>query len=211
MDTSNQEIVLLERVRVSYLYAFHPFIGKDDAGKDSKTYCVHALFDRGDANHVKVSAAIQKVVQAWGVNAQAVLTQMKAQDKLCLHEGNISKMGKEEYKDKLYVSANGSRKPTVVVSRGGVNVEIGPDDPYAPYSGCWANVQFAIYPQNPPGKPNKWGNRVNAQFMGIQFLEHGEAFGGGGAIAKPEEFPVQETAGADAPPPSAAGAANGLI
>lgn len=210
MEQMNQEIVTLENVRVSYLYAFQPFVGKSAEGKDTRTYCVHALFEKGDANHQKVSAAIQKVCQAWGTNYSNVLTAMKAQDKLCLHEGNISKMGKDEYKDKMYVTANGSRKPTIVVTRGGVNTEIGPDDPYAPYSGCWANVRVAIWPQNPPGKPNKWGNRVNAQFMGVQFLRHDEAFGGGGVVASPDEFPVQETAGADAPAPTA-GAANGLI
>lgn len=208
MDQTNQEIVLLEDVLFSYLYVYQPFIGKNAEGKETRTYCGHAIFDEGSANHQKMSAAIQKVVQAWGPNAQAVLAQMKAQDKLCIHEGNISKMGKPEYAGKRFVTANASRPVPVYVTRNGVNVQIGPDDPCAVYSGCRGNMRVAVYAQNPPGKPNKWGNRINAQLMGVQFLQHGTPFGGGGLIATPEEFPVQEMEGADAPAP---GAASGLI
>lgn len=213
-ENQTQEIVVLQNVRVSYLYAFRPYVGKNDSGQETKTYCCHALMAPDHPGIAMIKAAQRKVAAAaWGAQAEAVLQQLAAQDKLCLHNGDVSKMGNPDYAGKFYVSANGKTRPNIVVTRGGVNVAIEADDPYAPYSGCWSNVIVAVYAQGPNNKPSKYGKRLNAQFMGIQFVRHDEQFGGGGRVAKPDEFPVVAGVEADgaAPVAASAGAAGGLI
>lgn len=205
--------VLLQDVLLSYAYLASPFVGKDDNGNPTYTYTTHALFKPGSVQHQQVKDAIAKVcVIGWGPQADVVKQQLAATDKLCIHDGNITKGGEGPYKDMLYVACNSKSKPRILVTRNGVNVEIGPGDPLFPYSGCFANVAFDAYPQSPAGgKPNKGGKRVNAGLTGVQFVRHGEPLAGGGRVAKLEEFPTVETAGADAPAPSASLGAGSLI
>jgi len=215
-EQKTQEVIRLPDCRLSYLYAYRPYVGTNTEGKQASSYCVHALLDpntpRGAANIRTAKDAINKVaVAAWGAQAGSVLQQLMQTDKLCLHNGDVTKMGEEAYAGKLYISANHKVKPRVVVTRGGVITEINSDDPCAPYSGCWGEVVVAIYAQGPNSKPSKWGKRVNAQFMGVQFLRHDEAFGGG-RIATPEEFGVAPTDADGAVPMTApAGAGSGLL
>ena len=209
---STQEIVLLENVRLSYVYAFDPYVGRNDAGKETRSYGAHGIMTLDHPSLAKVKAAQRKVAQAaWPSNWEAVLTQLAAQDRLCLHDGNVSKMGQEAYKDRYYVSANGKTKPNIVTTRNGVNITIEKNDPNAPYSGAWGNLIAAIYAQSPDGKPSQYGKRINAQLTGIQLVKHDEAFGGGGKVAKPDEFPVVAGADADGAAPAAASASSGLI
>lgn len=213
-NEETQIVLLLEHVRFSYFYGFEPFIGKNSEGKETRTYSAHAIFDRTHPAFELVRAAQRKVAAAaWGAQAEAVLAQLAAQDKLCMHDGNISKMGQDAYKDKIFVSANNSKPPNIIATRGGQNVVIQRNDPYAPYSGCWGNLMVAVYAQSPNSKPNKWGKRINAQFMGAQFLEHDEKLGGGGRIARPDEFPTVAPADADGAVPAAlqSTAASGLV
>jgi hypothetical protein len=202
--------VLLPEVRLSYAYLAQPYVGRGDNGNAKASFTAHGLFKAGSAAHNAIREAIRKCAAAgWGAQADSVLQQLQGQDKLCLHDGNVTKGGADPYKDMLFVSSSNSRKPRCLVTRNGVNVEIGPDDPMFPYSGCWANVMVDIWPQGADGKPSQFGKRINATLTGVQFLRHDEAFSGGGRVAKAEEFPQMETAGADAPAPSAA--AGGLI
>jgi hypothetical protein len=144
----------------------------------------------------------------WGAQAEAVIVQLKGQDKLCIHDGNITKGGADPYKDMLFISASNERRPEILVTRNGVNVKIDASDPMYPYSGCRANLIVDLWPQSPDGKPSKWGKRINATLAGVQFLQHGVPLGGGGRVAKLEEFPTVETSGADAAAPLAASGAS---
>jgi hypothetical protein len=209
-QNESQIVVVLENVRLSYVYAFDPYVGKNDQGQETRTYSAHAIMDPTHAGVQKVKDAQRAIAAAgWGPQADAVLQQLLAQDKLCLHAGDISKMGQEAYKGKVFVSANGKARPRIVVTRGGTNVDIEKNDPYAPYSGCWANMIIAVYGQGTNAKPNKFGKRINAQLMGLQFLRHDTAFGGGGKIATPDEFPI--VAGTDADGAAPVSQASGLV
>lgn len=212
MTTNRNVTVLLPEVRLSYAYLASPYVGKPEPGKTPKSsYTAHGLFKPESPAHKALRDAIMKVAAlGWGAQAEATIVQLKGQDKLCIHDGNITKGGAEPYKDMLFVSASNERKPRILVTRNGQNIEIGNDDPMFPYSGCWANLLVDVWPQSPDGKPSQWGKRINATLTGVQFLRHDEAFSGGGRIANPEEFPTVETAGADAPAPGAA-AGGGLI
>ncbi len=213
MNANRNVPVLLTDVLLSYAYLAQPYIGKPEPGKTPKaTYTTHSLFKAGTANHNAMREGIAKVAAlGWGAQAEAVKQQLAGQDRLCLHDGNITKGGADPYKDMLFVSASNERRPKILVTRNGVNVEIGPEDPLFPYSGCYANVMVDLWPQGADGKPNQYGKRINATLTGVQFLRHGTPLAGGGRVASPEEFPMVETAGADAAPPAAAAGGASLI
>lgn len=212
--TVNRNVsVLLTDVLLSYAYLAQPYVGKPEPGKTPKaTYTTHGIYKPGSANHITMSEALRKVAaMGWNAQGEATLIQLKGQDRLCQHDGNISKGGAEPYKDMLFISASNERRPRILVTRNGVNVEIGVDDPMFPYSGCRANIMVDLWAQGADGKPSQWGKRINGTLTGVQFLSHGEPLSGGGRIATPDEFPNVETSGADAPAPSAAPAGNSLI
>lgn len=190
MDKSTQVELMLTNVRLSYADCYTPYVSTNDEGKQTATYGVHCLMDPTDANVAKVKEAQRKVAQAaWGDNWQAILNSIAAKDDACLHKGEVSRPTEEAYQGKFYVSARSKARPTCVATQGGVNVIVHQGEPLAPYSGCFANVKIAIYAQGANGKPSKWGKRINAQLMGVQFVRHGDAFGGG-KVARPEEFGI---------------------
>lgn len=200
---SNKTVLLLEtRLRVCFMA--QPYVSKNDQGQDKVSYSLVALFEPNSQAHDTLRVGIREVAQAaWGAQYETVLQQLAAQDRLCLHDG-ATKATDPTYQGKLFISANSRTQPAALVTRNGQNVKIGPEDPMYPYSGCWANVQVNLWAQGPDGKPNKYGKRVNAEIVAVQFLRHDEAFGRGPTIVNPEEFPTMETNGADSAPPAAA-------
>lgn len=190
-ETIQSNKVLLEDVRASYLYVFQPFKGKNDKGGDTSSYTGHFLFTPGSENHKKVQAAIRTAAQQkWPTKWEEMLKAFGAQDRLCLHRGDVSKPGEDAYKGLLYVSANGKKRPTII---DGDRSPLAESDG-RPYSGCFVNAVIDVWAQD-----SSWGKRINAQLAGVQFVRHGEAFGGG-RTADPEEFPVNAAdADSDAP------------
>lgn len=210
-DQKPSNIITLENVRLSYFYGFQPYEGTDKAGKPTKTYCAHAMMDLNHPGIAKVRAAQRAAAQAeYGPMFEQQLAALAQTDKLCLHNGDVTKIGNPDYVGKLYVSANNKTKPRICVTRGGQNLDIGQDDPYAPYSGCWANVIVDIWAQGIRGKSAQWGKRVNATLLGVQFVKHDTAFGGGGRVAKLDEFGLAPTDADAALPAAAAPGAAGL-
>ena len=197
------ENVLLLDVRLRNANLATPFVGKNDKGETTTNYSVRALFAPGTPAHVALSAAIQKVAAAkWGAQSGAFIQEMNAANTLCLHDG-ATKASDPAFNGMKFVSASSKRQPTALISRQGANVKMTVDDPCYPYAGCWANVQLNIWPQEAKGQ---WPRRINAEVTAVQFLRHDEAFVGGAAAAvKLDEFPVVETAGADAAAPAAGG------
>lgn len=203
-DISNAELTVhLTNVRLSYFYGFEPYVNTDPkTGKTSSSFCSHFILgpDHPDVEKIKV-AQRAAALGMWKDQAQAMLEALAGQDRLCLHKGNISKPGADGYKDMLYVSASSKKRFTIVDGdRTPLTAESG-----RPYSGCYANAIVQIWAQN-----NQYGKRINAQVAGVQFLRHGESFGGG-RVAAPEEFSSVSAAGADSAAPATAGAAAGLF
>ena len=155
--------IILKRVRTSYLYCFEPQENTGDDGKTTKKYKVTAILDP-----VEHKDAIEKV--------KAILEQRQKEkwkariprDKLCLRDGDVTE--KEEYKGKWILAASEREdNPPACLDRDGKTRLKKSDDKL--YSGCIANVMIRLWDQD-----NKFGKRVNANFLGIQFVEHGEKF-----------------------------------
>lgn len=202
-ETSNSaQTVRLIDVRLSYFYGFEPYTNTDKDGKVSKSFCGHFLMPPDHPGIALIKAAQRRAALGmWPDKAEEMLVALAGQDRLCLHNGNISKPGQDGYKDMFYVSGSSKKRFTIVDGdRTPLTAESG-----RPYSGCYANAIVEVWAQN-----NSWGKRINAQISGVQFYKHGESFGGG-RVAAPEEFGNVSAAGADGAAPAAATGAAGLF
>jgi hypothetical protein len=205
MSDRPDHTILLNRVRANYLFAYEPFKGKNDAGQDTATYCAHGIMPLTHPDIPKLVALMKRVaIDAKGNEADGLklYEQLKAQDRLCIHFGNVNKPDRPEYKDMLYVSANGKKRPRIL----GRHREALQASDGKPYSGAWVNLHIDVWYQD--GRKGG-GQRINAQFMGVQHWEDDERFGGGGRISEPEEFPQADDA--DQAAPAVAGANNDLL
>lgn len=181
--------------RLNYAYLAQPFPSKSDDGKVRLVYKTQVLIKPDSPDVALIKAATRRVaLAAWEGEAELTLQRLAAQDKLALHSGDLQEGA--EYKGHLFISANGKKQPTVVATLGNppANVRLEPGHAFYPYSGCKAAVMIALYAQSPKRKPVSYGPRINCQLMGVQFLAHDTPFGGGGGrIARVEEFGINPT------------------
>jgi hypothetical protein len=192
---------LITNCRFSYLYVFKPYEGEDG----SKSYCSHLIIPTNHPQLGALQAMIRKVaVDTWKDKAEEVLQQLKAQDRLAVHRGDVSKPGQDAYKGQLYISSSSKVRPRIVATVDGINQEIDEEHAMAPYSGCRGNAIIGIWAQN-----NKFGKRINAQLMGVQFVAHDQRLSGAGRVASVDEFGIVAT-DADSAAPSSGGN-DGLI
>lgn len=227
--------VILPDVLLSFAYLARARVNKNAEGKVTEKFELDAVFAPIHAALKIMKDAMNEIAKnAWGeapmkigvadqatgvTNVvempayRAMLQQFQTDKRLPLKDGNRRKKIEAPYEGNLYVHASNARRPRIVVTRQGVNVEIGHDDPMFPYSGCRANVIVDLWCQGCPAKPAPpdFGSRINASLIGVQFLAHGEKFGGGGRIASLDEFGICP-ADADSPAPvAAASGATSLI
>lgn len=200
--SKDEDCILVSNARLSYFYGFKPYEGDDG----NKSYCAHLIIPESHPQMGAIQKLIRKVAEnKFKGQADVVLKQLAAQDRLCIHRGDVSKPGQDAYKGKLYISASSKIKPRILATVGGINQEIDEDHDSAPYSGAWANVKINIWAQN-----NKWGKRINAGLMGVQFVRHDDRLSGAGRVASIEEFGLAAS-DADADIGSAGGDTGGLV
>lgn len=208
-----QKVLTLTGI-LQFAYLASPFQSKQDDGKVRLVYKTSVLFDRNDPQTELIRAATREVAKAaWGDKPtlatgpdgnqvqvpewQAILMRFAATaaDKLAIRDGNFAK--DEAYKGKFYITANAKKQPTVVATLGNppANVKLEPGHIFYPGSTDKCAVMVAIYAQNPKGgKQTTWGERINVQLMGVQFLEKGEGLSGGGRVAQVQEFGINPVA-----------------
>jgi Protein of unknown function (DUF2815) len=145
------------------------------------------LIDPADAQVKTINAAIDLVAkEKWGAKADAMLKQMRAADKVCLHNGDL-KANYDGFPGNLFISARNPMRPTVV----GPAKEPLVEADGRPYAGCYVHVVLELWAQD-----NNYGKRINATLMGVQFFHDGDSFTGGG-VASEDDFD-DVTAGATA-------------
>lgn len=130
---------------------------------------------------VKLRAVIERVAnEKWGAKGPAILKALEAQDKTCLHDGNLKSY--TGYEGNLYVSA--ARRPEEgkprVVDRNANDVT---QDMGVIYSGCRVIALLEIWAQD----STDFGKRVNATIRGVQFFGDDVRFSGSGS-ASDDEF-----------------------
>ena len=126
----------------------------------------------------KLNAAFERLAkEKWGEKGPAIVKQLRAQDRLALHDG-ATKAGYAGYDGNMFINTRSKMRPTVVDRN---KVPLSEEDGKV-YAGCYVNVSLELWAQD-----NNYGKRVNATLMGVQFFRDGDAFAGGG-VAGDDDF-----------------------
>ena len=164
--------IILKRVRFSYLHVFEPSAFK--AG-DKKSYSGTFILDKKE--HAEAIKELQGIITA---KQKEAFDKRIPADKLCLRDGDLT--GKDEYEGKyILVAREREDSPPALLDRDGRTEVKKSDDKI--YSGAIGNVMFRLWTQD-----NDYGKRVNANLLGLQFVEHGEKFSGVERPKKDEMF-----------------------
>lgn len=166
--------IRLNNVRLAFPVLFE---AKTVNGEGKPAFSASFLLDPADPQVQAINNAIEQVAkEKWGARADAILKQLRSQDKTALHDGDI-KSNYEGFAGRLYVSARSTARPLVIdkdktplTERDG-----------RPYAGCYVNASIDLWAQD-----NNYGKRINASLRGVQFLRDGDAFAGGGAATEDE-------------------------
>jgi hypothetical protein len=176
--------VKLNNVRLSFPNLFHAKAGEQ--GGEAK-FSAAFLLDPKDPQVAKIEEAIAAVAkQKWGVKADAIVKQLKATDKLALHDGD-TKAQYAGYEGMVFVNATNATRPLLLDRDKTILAE----EDGKPYGGCYVNTTIELWAQD-----NKFGKRINAGLGGVQFAKDGDRFGGG-TSADESDFDELED-GADA-------------
>jgi len=174
----------LNNVRLAFPVLFE---AKTVNGEGKPAFSATFLLDPAEAQVQTINQAIEQVAKdKWGTKAEAVLKQMRAQDKTALHDGDL-KANYEGFAGNLYISARSATRPLVIAADKTPLAEADGK----PYAGCYVNASVELWAQD-----NNYGKRVNASLRGVQYLRDGDAFAGGGAASEDEFDDL--TAGASA-------------
>lgn len=156
-------------------------------GEGKPAFSAALLIERSDKQNAAINAAIDAVAkEKWGAKAEQQLKLMRATEKTCLHNGDM-KASYAGFEGMNYVSARNAARPTVLDSD---KTPLTESDGRI-YAGCYVNVVLDMWAQD-----NKFGKRVNATLMGVQFFREGDAFSGGGSASDDDFDDV--TSGAEA-------------
>jgi hypothetical protein len=166
--------VKLTNVRLAFPVLFE---ARTVNGEGKPAFSASFLLDPADPQVKALNQAIEQVAKdKWGAKADAILKQMRAQDKVALHDGDL-KANYDGFPGNLYVSARSATRPLVIdKDKSPLTEQDG-----KPYAGCFVNASIELWPQD-----NNYGKRVNASLRGVQFFRDGDSFAGGGAASEDE-------------------------
>lgn len=136
-----------------------------------------------------LDACLQVAEAKWPGKGKTMFEQMKAQDRLALHNGN-NKPDYAGYPGNYFINARNKSRPLVTDRNKNV---LGPSDG-KPYAGCYVNGYIELWAQD-----NKYGKRINATLRAVQFVKDGDAFSGAApaSMEEIEDLGVDEEAPAD--------------
>lgn len=165
---------MLMNVRAGrYVHLITPRVGKPfkDGTLPQPKFEIELLMPK---NHPQIQALKEEqreaVKRTFGVDWEAQLVALQARDRLLIHNGDATRIGKPEYAGMIYLSPKNPEQPTIVVSEGGVNIAtrgtpkvLLPSHKHWPYPGCMVNVELDVYAYK------KDNTGVSATVLGIQF------------------------------------------
>lgn len=167
--------VHLQNVRLTFPQLFE---AKQVNGQGEPKFSAAFLFPKDHPGKAElVKAIIEAAMAKWGAKAEATVAQLKAADKLCVHDGD-AKSDYDGYAGNLFINASNKVRPLVIDgNRAPLTAADG-----KPYSGCYVNAIVEIWAQD-----NNFGKRVNASLLGVQFVKDGERLAGG-SVAAADDF-----------------------
>lgn len=174
--------IKLNNVRLAFPQLFE---AKTVNGEGKPAFSASFLLDPSDPQVKELNKAIEQVARdKWGAKADAIIKQMRATDKVCLHDGDL-KSNYDGFPGNLYVSSRSQTRPLIIDKD---KTPLAEADG-RPYAGCYVNASIELWAQD-----NNYGKRVNASLRGVQFHRDGDAFAGGGAASEDEFDDISEGA-----------------
>jgi hypothetical protein len=171
--------IVLKEVRLSFPDVF---TAVQYQGQGPFNYRTLALLEKGDENCKKISKVLQDVCkEKWADKAPTIYKQIMANPKQCFYsDGDLKDFNGAE--GHMIVSASRALKdgPPKVVGRDGKTVLT--ESSVLIYSGVYANISIDVWAQD-----NKFGKGLRAGLVAVQFVKHGESFGGA-AAATSDDF-----------------------
>lgn len=170
--------IMLKDGRLTFPQLYEPKEVKSDDGTVTLKYSGSVVFPRTHPQIAEIQKAIVDAAEAkWPGKSADILKQLKAADRLPVHDGD-AKSDYAGYAGNLYINASNKIRPLVIDgNRAPLTASDG-----KPYSGCYVNVSLEIWAQD-----NKYGKRVNASLLGVQFVRDGERLAGG-SVAAADDF-----------------------
>lgn len=170
-------VIQLRNVRLAFPNLFTPSTVN---GEGEPAFSASFLMSPTHPQVKEIEAAIEAVARdKWGAKAEAVLKQLRAIDKTCLHDGD-TKSQYAGYAGNLFVSARSPQERRPLVIDRDKSPLVAADGRI--YAGCYVNASIEVWAQE-----NSYGKRINANVRGVQFYADGDAFGGG-SVADADEF-----------------------
>lgn len=161
---------VIKNVRLSYLYCFEPQANTGDDGKVTKKYKVTGIMPND--THAEEIKYLQDYMTK--LQKSAFKARIPAKN-LCLRNGDEA--AKDEYENAwIFVASEREDNPPACLDRDGKTTVKKSDDKL--YSGAIGSIRVRLWTQD-----NKFGKRINANFLGVQFLAHGEKFS---AVERPK-------------------------
>lgn len=178
--------IVIKNVRIAFANGlWKPYADPSNANAEPKFSCAFLL--PKDHPQLPEIVKVMKAVAAekWGAKAEATYTELKAANKVMLHDGD-TKASYDGYAGNLFISANNRSRPVVLDQQKNPLTQADGK----PYSGCYVNVSLDLWPQD-----NKYGKRINATLLAVQFSHDGEAFSGGESFEDGDFETIEEAAG----------------
>ena len=160
-NSDGSHTITLKNVRGSYLHLFKPWSKNEGETKKYSGRFI-APNDTHEAAIKALRAYLKDLQKEWFKGA------IKPGN-LCFRDGDQE--GKEEYADAWVLAANENADAPPAI--------VGPDrrklteSDGVPQSGDYVSVMFKVWKQD-----NKYGQRINANLLAVQFIKEGERFGG---------------------------------
>ena len=170
--------ILVKKARLSFPNIFRPSaFSPDQPAKYSATF----ILDSADPQLKVIREEIDRVAkERWKGKTPKGL-------KLCLRDGSEKDL--DGFGDgTVFFNASNAKRPAVFDRDRSALVE----EDGKPYAGCFVNARIDLWAQD-----NAYGKRINATLLGLQFASDGESFGGGGSVAKADDFDEVEEDEAD--------------
>lgn len=174
------EIIKLQDVRLAFANLFEPkaMIGASGAEANKKRFGCTLIIPPDHPAIAQIRARIEAAaVEKWKGNASGVLQEIIEKGRCC-----YSKSPKRNKKGEIYSGFEGMY--SIAANRSETQ---GPPDVFdadktplgpkvgRPYNGCYVNGYIDIWADD------RYGTRINATLVAVQFRRDGDAFAGGGA------------------------------
>lgn len=170
------EKIVIREARLAFAEAV--FEKKSVNGGEPAYGCTLILPPTSEAIAMITAEEDRLAALTWPDKAQAMLQMIRANNAQALKPGAL-KAKFDGFMGNFFISTNAKVAPTTVDRTG---VQIGAKDGKL-YAGCYVLAHISLWTQD-----NQWGQKINANLLGLQFLRDGDAFSGGPAPSAASDF-----------------------